>query len=464
MNGLGFYLITDLHYYDKALGIEGKAYDLLCQTDVKALGESGAIIDAYIDKILDDKEIDIVLIAGDLSCNGAMESHLGLIPKLKRLTDGGKRVFAITATHDYYDENDATGRAEKCVGDNVEEATQTDRESLLELYAPFGLNEATAFHKESHSYCVELNEKYRLLCLNDDGDKKFCGYSPDQLDWIREQTEKAKKDGCRIIAMTHHPVLPPTPIYPVFSKENMLGDYETTSRLLADWGIEFIFTGHAHMQNINKITTEKGNVLYDINTSSLVGYPSIMRKVILDDNDVTVTCHTVHDFDWDRKGKTAEEYLKNMLHGFLNDIFVSAGYNIDHLAQDLAVAFSRTPESIYENKKIITLLGKIVNNVKLGTIGRLLFVSDSVDRSIKNIVLKDFIIDIIENLFYGNEPYTPETPQYRFVSAVGDRVLKLLSHSEKKQEVKALIDLIKDGVLYDNDGVADWDVVLKWQK
>ena len=75
---LKFYLITDLHYYDKSLGITGKAYEALSNADQKCLAESGAIIDAYFDKIVEDKEVDTVLIAGDVTYNGAKESHLGL--------------------------------------------------------------------------------------------------------------------------------------------------------------------------------------------------------------------------------------------------------------------------------------------------------------------------------------------------------------------------------------------------
>ncbi len=42
----------------------------------------GAIIDAVFSKLVADKNIDIVLIAGDLTSTGAMESHLDLLPKL----------------------------------------------------------------------------------------------------------------------------------------------------------------------------------------------------------------------------------------------------------------------------------------------------------------------------------------------------------------------------------------------
>ena len=48
--------------------------------------------------------------------------------------------------------------------------------------------------------------------------------------------------------------------------------------------MQFIFTGHTHMQNIAVKTTEKGNTIYDINTSALIGYASAIRTVAVYDD------------------------------------------------------------------------------------------------------------------------------------------------------------------------------------
>jgi hypothetical protein len=78
---LKFYLITDLHHYAPSLGTSGKAYEKWNNKEQKCLAETGAIIDAAFSKLIADKDIDIVLIAGDLTSTGAMESHLDLLPK-----------------------------------------------------------------------------------------------------------------------------------------------------------------------------------------------------------------------------------------------------------------------------------------------------------------------------------------------------------------------------------------------
>lgn len=448
MGKLQFYLMTDLHHYAPSLGIEGKAYRLMSDKDQKCLAETGAIINAYIDKILDDKDTDIVLIAGDVSCNGAMESHTDLLPRIQRLKDGGKKVFLITATHDYND------KPEKCEGDRVVTATPTNREELFDLYYDYGLSTALSVHRESHSYCAQLTDGYRLLCLNDDGDKIFCGYSADQLDWIDRQIDDARAAGDYIFAMTHHPMLPPSPIYPLFSKRDMLGDWEKTADFLADRGIKFVFTGHTHMQNIARRVSSNGNEIYDINTCSLVGYPTAMRKVTVDGGYMDIRSESIDDFDWDRKGKSVEEYVRDNFLYLLNDIINSAAYDIDHLANDLAPGFSRTPQQMYKMKIPLKAAGRLMQSLTVGGLGRALFIGKSVDSSIKNMKFKDFLLSVMCNMFHGDEPYTPDTAEYKFFSALIGRAKALLGKKRASGELGVVLDTALRSV-YD-EPPADW--------
>lgn len=64
-----FYQITDLHYYPaKLLNAHGKEWINRAMYDQKCIAESEAILDATIQMLLDDKEINIVLITGDNVC------------------------------------------------------------------------------------------------------------------------------------------------------------------------------------------------------------------------------------------------------------------------------------------------------------------------------------------------------------------------------------------------------------
>lgn len=453
---LKFYLITDLHHYAPCLGTEGKGFQKALSKDQKCLKQTGPIIDAYIDRILEDEEIKIVLVDGDVSCNGAKESHIDLIPRLKRLSDGGKDVCLITATHDYCVPGNEVGEGFKCVGDEILPATQTTREELVDLYWDFGMNKALSIHKESHCYCVKLKEGYRLLCLNDDGDREFCGYDEDTLKWIDSQIDEAHANGDYIFAMTHHPVLPPSPIYPIMSERDMLGDWEKTAKHLADKGIRFIFTGHTHMMNIASLTTEKGNEIIDVNTSSLVGYPSVMRKVVFDDENVHISSIQLTEFDADFDGMDPTDYMKMRFDAFLNKVFDTVAFDYDTFANDVAPSFSFTPERAYKLKFPLNFIGKQIHSLTFGKLGKILCISKAVSPEIKDRSVKDFAIEIVRNVFYGDEPYTPDTPEYKACKAAFNKIKKLAKPVKKLNEPLKLLDVVLDGVLY-NAPPSDWE-------
>ena len=90
-DSLKFYLITDLHHYAPSLGTSGKAYEKWNNKEQKCLAETGAIIDAAFSKLIADKDIDIVLIAGDLTSTGAMEVISICCPSCKVSVTPGNR-------------------------------------------------------------------------------------------------------------------------------------------------------------------------------------------------------------------------------------------------------------------------------------------------------------------------------------------------------------------------------------
>ncbi len=129
----------------------------------------------------------------------------------------------------------------------------------------FGPDEAIAVHRDSMSYVVQLADGYRLFALNDDRNLSGkSGFSDECFEWIKAQAEDARKNDQFILAMTRHPLIAPSPIYELIGKNDMLGNYETRRNELANLGIQFILTGHTHVHDIDVITSDRGNTLYDI--------------------------------------------------------------------------------------------------------------------------------------------------------------------------------------------------------
>lgn len=454
MENLKFYHLTDLHYYaNERIGSSGERYKLKCELDQKCMAESGAIIDAAFKNLCSDAETEIVLISGDLTFDGEQQSHDALVEKLYKLKENGKRVFITFATHDFY------MHARKYTDEEGEtELPKYTRAELRQLYNDFGYSEAIAEHENSYSYCVQLSDDVRLLALNDDGDfDEFCGYYNDLLFWIKEQVEDANKAGCKIFAMTHHPVVEPSPVYPLFSHKAMLGGYEFTAPYLADIGIKYIFTGHTHIHDIDFITSEKGNRLYHINTASLIGYPLAYRKVEFGDKGMDVRTEQVTEIDFDIGGRDVLDYAKDHFTYMIKSVFESIEYDYEKFLV-LSQGFSGEEKKLRKIQPLVQGLGKIINRLTFKHLCTFFACGRYVDKEISDKRIIDFVCETILNMYSGNEIYSPDTPEHRAFIPVCRKLGKVIKLKDfhgnpvKLEEVMA-------GVLYD-DGYDDWNAFL----
>ena len=62
--------------------------------------------------------------------------------------------------------------------------------------------------------------------------------------------------------------------------EYIISEWQNVSAALADYGLNVVFTGHFHSQDVTKITSSKG-FAFDIETGSTVTYPCPYRMVTL---------------------------------------------------------------------------------------------------------------------------------------------------------------------------------------
>lgn len=453
MKPLKFYHLTDLHYYaNDLIGSYGKSYELKDMLDQKCMDKSGPIIDAAFKAVCDDKETEIVLISGDLTFDGEVQSHDSLIEKLHAMQEQGKKVYITFATHDFY------MHARKYTDEGEIEIPKYTRDELREKYADFGFNQAIAEHKDSYSYCVQLSDDVRLLALNDDGDyDSFCGYYNDLLFWIRDQIKDAHDAGCEIFAMTHHPILEPSPIYPLFSHKAMLGGYEFSGPYLANAGLEYMFVGHTHIHDINSLTTDKGNTLYQINTGALTAYPLAYRKVEFSDKGMDVKTVQVTEIDADTNGMSVLDYAKKHFTYMIELIFDTLENDFDKFCM-LAQGFSGNREKLEKVKPLLHYAGKTLNSLTFMKLCKLFGCGKNVDPSIADDKIVPFLCTTILNMYSGNEIYSPDTPEYKAIVPLCKKlgkVIKLKDHSGNP------IDLEKFGarIIYD-DGINDIEAFL----
>lgn len=448
-------VLTDTHYYSKENGTSGKAYETANAKSQKLLAESAEVLSAAFDQIAENEKSDIVIISGDVTNNGEMNAHAEFTEMLRSLKSRGKRVYVITATHDYR----GGGVADLYDGDNRLQTPAALREMLFDMYREFGPDDAIAVHRESMSYVVQLCDGYRLFALNDDSNLSGkSGFSDECFEWISERAKEAREENQFIIAMTHHPLIAPSPIYEIIGKGDMLGDYDNRIKQLADLGIQFIFTGHTHIHNTSAYQSPKGNVLYDICTSSPIGYPGAMRSVTFnpEENTVSVSTEFVKTPEAFKKdGRELNDVLENQLIGAIRGIIKTAGEDIDKLA-DKVTAISIKPKLVYKFGWIIKPIFKLLNSLKVGTVASWtkketgLAKEDYAD--IKDRKVVDVICELVMNLFGGESKYPPETPIYKIVMgflSILDSVLRILHIDLKKiTKVSSSLSELVEPLLY----------------
>lgn len=286
-------VMSDTHYFSESLYGAGEDFTTAMNSDRKMLKESGAIIDSTLREMVKDKP-DVVMISGDLTKDGEETNHRELAEKLeeaqKKLPD--TKFYVINGNHDI---NNPNGK--DFSSGSAQDADTTTVEEFREIYKDFGYGKDTEQYKPdgidagSLSYVAHPADGYTLIAVDS------CKYSADQtasgqdiqetggvigedlLNWISKEAQKAKKNGDVVMVLEHHGVVPHFSEEPVVMKDYLVDNYEVVQQTYADTGVSYVFTGHMHANDIAEYTSEKGNKLYDIETGSLVTYPSLFRSV-----------------------------------------------------------------------------------------------------------------------------------------------------------------------------------------
>jgi 3',5'-cyclic AMP phosphodiesterase CpdA len=408
MKPISFYLVTDTHYFENKLGAGGEAFEKNMVTEQYFVKESHAIVSSTFDKIAEDKETEIVIIPGDLVKNGEKESHNGFIKELYRLKENGKKVYVITAGHDYNDS------AYILKDDGRVPVEGTDFDDLCDMYRDFGYGDAIAFDEATHSYVAEIAEGIRMLAIHCDSKNQPKGTMDDRLMvWAKEQLDKAKEDNCSVFATCHYPIIPPVPAFDLVG-DAKIKDWKKVASFLADNGVELVLTGHMHIQSINEFYSENGNRLIDVCTSALVGSPAKYRKITIDENSVLkVKSLDVPDFGWDLNGLTPQEYFDN------------------HFSTAI---IARVRGALGGGKGIIKHLKafarKKFDKITIVTVKRLLFIKR--DKEFDKKRFADFVGEVGLSIFTGDSPYVEGTPGYNFLAGILSRASFVLKKIEPK--------------------------------
>ncbi|MBQ7296177.1 MAG: metallophosphoesterase [Clostridia bacterium] len=454
-------IISDIHYYAREMGCEGKAFDKANVTSSNEMYYSKEILEALMQQLAKD-DTDIVLVSGDTTCKAEKPSHEGVIGLLRALKAKGKKVYVITATHDFND----NGLTYKYEGDERKQVEGTKREELFDMYREFGPDEAISVHRQSMSYVVQLCDGYRLFALNDDKNLKGAsGFSDDCFQWITQQIEDAKANGQFIIPMTHHPMLSPSPFYKIIGGGNIMGEAEKRIDEFTEMGLNYMFTGHTHMQDISYKYTDNNKIFYDITTAGAVGYPATFRQVIFDPAKGQINIDSV-DVDCEIGGRKVKDHLEDKFFGMIRRVIAKAGSDIPEFAR-MATSFSVKEELIYKIGWIIKPFAKLLGKLTIGKLAPLCKKESGLKKAdwqdIKDESVVNFIVSLVANLYGGDSPYSPDTAYYKITMGIlaiidsifavlGIKIGKILKGAESVQS-------LVEPLLY-NGGICDEKAVL----
>lgn len=290
---LSMIVISDVHVMAPSLlKQDGKAFAAYVANDRKMLKESPLLMEEVTEEII-RRHPQYLLVTGDLTKDGETVSHRYLCDNyLSRIRQAGIRVFVIPGNHDVDNPH-----AVEFLGDETRRVPTPKADEFAQIYHDYGYGEAISRDEHSLSYVVQLAENTRMICIDaceyeeNDYEKDICvtaGRLKDEtIEYIRSQAEEAESKGMRLIAMMHHGIVQHWTWQEKAMGEYLVEDWSKRAPLFAKLGIEVVFTGHFHAQDIAK----KGS-LYDIETGSTISYPSPYRIVTFTGNKLTV--HTEH--------------------------------------------------------------------------------------------------------------------------------------------------------------------------
>jgi predicted MPP superfamily phosphohydrolase len=216
-------------------------------------------------------DLDFLLLPGDLTQHGEPENHAWLADRLSRLPFPA---YVIPGNHDI-PQGFAT---ERSIG-----LTEFPR-----YYQKFGYKFGYTDPEQPY-YTCELLPGVRLIGLNSnffDADGQQIGtgrLDAEQLIWLQQVLSQTA--GEVVLVMVHHNVLEHLPgqSQNPMGQRYMLSNAPELLALLRQAGVQLLFTGHLHVQDV----AQQGN-LYEITTGSLVSYPHPYRVLEFRQGDFPV--------------------------------------------------------------------------------------------------------------------------------------------------------------------------------
>lgn len=232
---------TDMHFLSPALTDYGEPFmEIIERADGKVTHYTPQIMQAFVDEMLSLMP-DVIILSGDLTLNGARQSHADLVEILRPLTEAGIRVLALPGNHD------TNTAGYRFTGDQVELVDGIEDADFDDVYAAFGYDDALSRDAASMSYVAELSPEVWCLLVDVNANGTSGTALDETLLWMEEQLAQAQREGITVVAVSHHPAIVHNGMftfgYVVSNNTKLLALYK-------QYGVPLSLCGHLHTQHI----------------------------------------------------------------------------------------------------------------------------------------------------------------------------------------------------------------------
>lgn len=279
-------LATDLHYISPELTDNGPYFTRMVENaDGKVMTKIEPLTEAFVEEMIAMKP-DALILSGDLTFNGAKQSHEDLGKKLLRIREAGVAVYALPGNHDLN-----MRIAARFEGDGHELVSSVTADEFADLYRDLGYSAAIARDAHSLSYAAQLRPGLRLLMIDVNTPEAPGALTGDMLAFARAQLESAKAAGDRVIAVTHQNLLQHNVL---FSNGFVIENREPLLALYEGAGVLLNLSGHMHAQHI----AASPNGLVEIATSALCVSPNQYGVITVRGGSLSYRTQTVGVSDY----------------------------------------------------------------------------------------------------------------------------------------------------------------------
>lgn len=310
-----FWVISDTHLIADSLHDDGQAFSQMQKTSQgKDLYYQETALSAFV-RMAEEKKPAAIIVTGDVTFNGERVSAERFAEIFKPLTK--TKLLVLPGNHDIYD-----GWAREFHGKKQYYAGQISPRMWRNIFRT-SYETAVSVDNSSLAYSVQLNPDY-LLILADSNDygKEESSTAPatagflgkEQRKWIKEQLQYASQNNLRVIFCMHHNLYAHNP---AVNKGYVVDDYRELRKLLAQYNVKLVFSGHIHAQNI--MSPQNSCPATEVVTACFCSNDQRYGVVKVSPKEISYTCHHFKMKDY-LTDKEKQNWTLTHFHDYLENI------------------------------------------------------------------------------------------------------------------------------------------------